>query len=111
VDPKIAREAEPRRRVASPRPSQHRRAVVLQVAGAEQHDRYDDDIGGAAGNKGIESGVDGGFSQLEDPDADEAARHQGPDGGHQPVELGAGPGITTAMAEDEQSSASWLRAR
>ena len=103
MDPEIAREAEPHRRVASPSPSQHRRTVVLQVAGAEQHDRDDDDIGGPAGNEGVESGVDGGFSQLEDPDADEAGRHQALDGGHQPVELDAGPGITTAMTEYEQS--------
>ncbi len=105
VDPKIACEAEPHRRVASPRPSQHRRAVVLQVAGAEQHDRDDDDIGGPAGDEGVESGVDRGFSQLEDPDANGGGWHQGPDEGHQPVELGAGPGITTAVPEDEQSSA------
>jgi len=81
------------------------------VAGAEQHDRDDDDIGGPVGDERVESGVDGRFSQFEDPDADEAGGHQAPDGGHEPVELDAGPGITTPMAEDEQRSAFHLRAR
>jgi len=110
VDPEIACEAELHRRVAASRPSQHRWTVVLEVAGAEQHDGDDDDIGGPAGNEGVESGIDGGFSQLEEPEADEAGRHQALDGGYQPVEFDGGPRITTAMTEDEQGRPAPVRA-
>jgi hypothetical protein len=77
VGAEVAGQPERDGRVAAPGPAEHRRAVVLEVAGAEQDVGHGHDVGGPRRDQVVDGTVDRRVGQLEEAAAHPTARQPG----------------------------------